>query len=171
MGSEIIKLNLGCGEDYRQGFINVDWSNAVKNDKQWDLSKFPWPFPDLYADEIHMIDSLEHIADTHTAVSEVYRILKPGGLFVCWVPYAKSDGAFQALEHQSYFTEKSFDYFCDPAKYPSYVGPKFEMISVKLDVARGTTKARIRNLIPFRKLLRYFLWNMFDEVKFVIKKR
>src|SRR3954471_279084 len=160
MNSEKIKLNLGCGTDYRAGFINVDWSGNVQADQHWDLAHFPWPFPDSYADEIHMIDSLEHIAEAHRAIVEVYRILKSGGLFVCWVPYAKSDGAFQTIEHHSYYTEKSFDYYCDQSKYPSYVGPIFEMVEVKLDVARNTPKTKLRNLIPFRSILRHFLWNM-----------
>jgi predicted SAM-dependent methyltransferase len=165
-----VRLNIGCGEDYRPGFINTDWSHNVKAEKHFDLSVFPWPFDDNSADEVHMIDVLEHTFDSHRGICEVHRILKPGGLFVCHVPYAKSDGAFQAIEHKSYYTEKSFDYYCDPNKYPSYTGPSFQMVSVKLDVARNTKLARLRNLIPFRSVLRFFLWNMFDEVKFVLRK-
>lgn len=167
----MIKLNIGSGQDYREGYINVDWTTRIKADVVHDLSKFPWPFPDNYADEILMKDSLEHVKDAHTAICEVHRILKPGGKFVCWVPYAKSDGAFQAIEHHSYYTEKSFDYYVDTSKYPSYQGPEFTDLQVKLDVAHCTRKNRLRNLIPFRMFLRHFLWNMYDEVKFEMLKK
>lgn len=167
----LTKLNLGCGTDYREGFINVDWSSAVKNDIQWNLSNFPYPFASNTADEIHMINTLEHIFDSDKAIREVYRILKPDGLFICHVPYTKSDGAFQAIEHKSYYTEKSFDYYCGIFPYPSYTGPTFRLQKVKLTVVNNTLLTRLRNLIPFRNILKHFLWNMYDEVQFEMSKK
>jgi len=169
--NEVIKLNLGCGSDHRPGYINVDSSPIVKPDRVCDLGKLPWPFPDNYADEIVMWDSLEHLSDPHNNILEVHRILKPGGIFACHVPYAKSDGAFQAPEHKCFFTEKSFDYFCGVSGYDAFGPAKFDLISLKLSTASGTTKAKLRNLIPFRMLLRHFLWNMFDAVEVVMRAK
>lgn len=46
-----MKLNLGCGSDYRQGYINVDRISGVA-DVIHDLNEFPYPWPDNAADEI-----------------------------------------------------------------------------------------------------------------------
>lgn len=171
MQDKKIRLNLGCGGVYLDGYINVDFSTVFKADKICNLQQLPWPFPDNYADEILMGDSLEHLPDAHSNVQEVHRILKPGGIFHCRVPYAKSDGAFQCPEHKSFFTEKSFDYFCEGTDPYNLGATLFEMVSVKLLTANKTGKAKIRNLIPFRMLLRHFLWNMFDEVEFVMRAK
>jgi SAM-dependent methyltransferase len=165
-----VKLHLGCGVDYRPGWINVDNSTRVKVDQVVDLSQRPWPFPDNYADEMALIDVMEHLDKTFDNIHEIHRILKPGGLVTIHVPYAKSDGAFQDPQHYSFFTEKTFDYVCDHWRSGWYNGPRFHRISVKLDVASCTWKNRLRNKIPFRMFLRHFLWNMYDEVKFVLRK-
>ena len=169
--NKVIKLNLGCGTDHREGYINVDSSEVVKPDKICNLQQLPWPFPDNYADEILMRDSLEHLPDAHSNILEVHRILKPGGIFHCSVPYAKCDGAFQAPEHKSFFTEKSFDYFCGISGYEAFGPPKFEMVSVRLTTYGATLKTRLRNLIPFRMFLRHFLWNMYDGVEVIMKAK
>lgn len=171
-GALPVRLHLGCGVDYKEGYLNVDNSTRVKTDQIVDLSKLPWPWPDNHADEIQMIDVLEHLPTTFDFIHEIHRVLKPGGLFVCHVPYAKSDGAFQDPQHYSFFTEKTFDYVCEAWRSGWYNGPRFERISVKLDVACCTWKNRARNLIPtpVRMFLRHWLWNMFDEVKFVLRK-
>lgn len=166
-----IKLNLGCGSDHRAGYINIDSSAIVKPDRVVNLGQLPWPFPDNYADEVLMWDCLEHLADPHNNILEVHRILKPGGIFHCHVPHAKSDGAFQTPEHKSFFTEKSFDYFCGVSGYDAFGPPKFELISLRLTTASNTPKTKLRNLIPFRPLLRHFLWNMYDGVEVVMKAK
>jgi len=167
-----IKLNLGCGADYRAGYLNVDSTRILKVDLVADLSVRPWPFPDNYADEIVMQDALEHLPDPHNNVVEVHRILKAGGIFRCHVPYAKCDGAFQSPEHKSFFTEKSMDYFCGISGYDSFTSgtPMFTMLSCRLDVCKHGWRNQVRNLIPFRPLLRHFLWNMYDGVDFVMRK-
>ena len=44
------------------------------------------PFPDDSFDIVTALDVLEHISDDRTAVSEMIRVLKPGGLLVLTVP-------------------------------------------------------------------------------------
>lgn len=168
-----MKLNLGCGSDYREGYVNVDQPSAVtRRDLAVDLSVLPWAFDDNSADEILMNGSLEHLADTHRNMMEIHRILKPGGLFHCTVPYVWSDGTFQCPEHKSFFTEKSFDYFCGVSGYDAFGPPLFRMGSVEFTQARNTIKTRLLCIIPHcvRMVLRYFLHNCFDGLEFVMVK-
>lgn len=95
--SKTIKINLGSGITLLPGFINVDkyytaeqlrtHEGIFKNAKwpkgaryvQGDILALP--FHDDYADYIECIDVIEHIPmrQVSKAMSEIFRILKPGG--------------------------------------------------------------------------------------------
>lgn len=99
-----MKLNLGCGTDIRDGYVNVDFRQTHPSVVQVDLSKFPWPFEDDSADEILMLDFLEHFpyAQTKLILLECYRLLKMDGTLVVQVP----DGVHlaRALMQEGYYT-------------------------------------------------------------------
>lgn len=83
-----MRLNLGCGNDIRPDYLNVDFRQTHPSVVQVDLSKFPWPFDDGSADEILMLDFLEHFPyrDTERILLECYRVLRQGGELVVQVP-------------------------------------------------------------------------------------
>ena len=82
-----IKLNLGCGALYLNGFINCDIRKDVGADKVFDMSK-GMPFDDGEADEIMAQDILEHFGfrETEKMLTEWKRVLKKGGLLTVQVP-------------------------------------------------------------------------------------
>jgi ubiquinone/menaquinone biosynthesis C-methylase UbiE len=172
--SKPVRLNLGCGGVYLEGYINVDHPmSAERHDLDMDLNLPRWDFPDNHADEILIHDALEHLEKPDLKMFEMHRVLKPGGVLWGGVPYAKSDGAFQAMEHKWFFTEKSFDAFCEgPGFYACYRKPLFRKEYVRLTEVTNTSKTRFRNLLPrpLRMLLRHFVWNMFEEVEFKLVK-
>ena len=63
-----MRLNLGCGYNKREGFVNVDSSPHCAPDLIHDLEEFPWPWADSSIDEILMVYVLEHLG----ATTEVY---------------------------------------------------------------------------------------------------
>lgn len=74
----MIKLNLGSGNDYLDGYINVDLY-APKADERYDISKLP--HEDNSVDEIrafHVIEHFDFINAFHV-LFEWRRVLKPGG--------------------------------------------------------------------------------------------
>lgn len=81
------RINLGSGRKKLKGYINVDITSIVEPDVVWDLEKFPYPFKTNSADEIYMEHCLEHIDDIKGCLREVYRILKPDGVFRFYVPH------------------------------------------------------------------------------------
>ncbi len=87
-----LRYNLGCGDDIRPYYCNVDFRKTGPSVLEYDLSKFPWTFAeDESADEVMMLDFLEHFPyrDTKRILMECYRILKPGGELVIQVPDAE----------------------------------------------------------------------------------
>lgn len=83
-----MKLNLGCGHDIREGYVNVDFRETHPSVKVVDLSVMPWPFEDESADEILMLDFLEHFpySQTNRILLECYRVLKQDGDLIIQVP-------------------------------------------------------------------------------------
>ena len=82
-----VKLNLGCGNDIKPGYINVDKYNNTGNvDYQWDLSKLE--VEDGTLDEIYTSHVFEHIGinDIYAVVEEWRRALKPGGDLIMQLP-------------------------------------------------------------------------------------
>ena len=47
-----MKLNLGAGNDIRDGFINHDISQLPGIDVTFDINKYPWPWDDSSFDEV-----------------------------------------------------------------------------------------------------------------------
>ncbi len=82
-----MKLNLGCGDDVKPGYVNVD-QREREGVIPVDLSKFPWPWLNESAQEIVMLDFLEHFPYrlTKTILTEVWRVLQPGGIVEIQVP-------------------------------------------------------------------------------------
>ena len=107
---EVIKLNLGCGYQYPQGWINVDYSLGARfsrlpffrliNKKlhlfrmEWDDNIFihdltkPFPWDDASVDVVYSSHTLEHMAREQGAefLRQSYRVLKPGGIIRIVIP-------------------------------------------------------------------------------------
>jgi len=82
------RLNLGCGENKMNDYINVDIRPEINPDIVWDLEKFPYPWEDSSIDEIYASNVIEHfpyqIQDT--ILEEWHRILKSGGKLIIICP-------------------------------------------------------------------------------------
>jgi len=98
-----MKLNLGSGNRREAGYVNVDVNPAHKPDRVWDLSKFPYPWPDNSVDEVKMRYVLEHLDDIIKTMDEIWRILKFGGRVYIEVPYVTHFQAIGHPQHKHYF--------------------------------------------------------------------
>jgi SAM-dependent methyltransferase len=105
------KLNLGCGKNIRKGWTNLDVKKRKGVDIVHDLNKFPYPFNDETFDMILAEHVLEHVDNFPKTMSEIYRILKPRGKLVVYVPYYTSPNAWSHPEHRRAFTYLTFFFF------------------------------------------------------------
>ena len=109
---EKTKLNLGCGKDYRQGYINADISYEVGADIVFDMTGGTLYSYDTF-DEILVNNSLTQIASSNDFISvmnELWRICKPTGFIQIRVPYALHECAWQDPKDCRRFTDQSFTY-------------------------------------------------------------
>lgn len=106
-----IKLNLGCGDDLRPGYVNVD---KFPQDDTVVAAEFPFlPFEDNYADEVILSHVLEHFgyADGVRLCQEIQRVLKPGGLAFIEVPDIQWCMAqFLGAPEPNGYTNPEYDY-------------------------------------------------------------
>lgn len=83
-----MKLHLGCGPRYINGWTNVDWSSKYKVDISLNLEKDRLPFEKDTVDEVissHLIEHLDRWGGEHH-LSEIHRVLKKGGKFTLAFP-------------------------------------------------------------------------------------
>jgi ubiquinone/menaquinone biosynthesis C-methylase UbiE len=165
-----LKLNLGCGRKYLPDYVNCDVSPNVKADQHFDLEVFPYPFGDNTADEILMDNVLEHLEDVPKVMAELHRILRPGGRLRILVPYGKTDWALQDPTHKHFFTEKSLNYFAEGDPYNFYSQIRFRVLQARLYGDSTTMLHKLRNALPFKRCLRYFFYNIYDGIDFMLEK-
>lgn len=84
------KLNLGCGKDVREGWINLDYDPRVKGVINFDLMQ-PWKmFGDAEIDEIYAGHIIEHIPRGKPlahVIREMARVTKPGAIIEMRLPH------------------------------------------------------------------------------------
>lgn len=165
-----LRLNLGCGQKYLEGYVNCDVLKHIKADRHFSLDEFPYPFEVDSVDEVILDNVLEHLQDVVQVMRELHRILRPGGRLRIWVPYGKTDWALQDPTHKHYFTERSLDYFTDDNAYSYYVTFRFRKVEARLYGDSTTWMHKMRNALPLKSALRYFLWNIYDGIYFELEK-
>jgi len=125
------KLNLGCGESKKEGFINVDWQSSVAPEVSHNLNIFPYPFDDNTFDVIEAFHILEHLDKPFSVMKELHRILKPGGTLEIRVPHFSR--GFTHAEHTHGFDITFPLYFNKNFTKSGYLGFEFELGSMKLN--------------------------------------
>lgn len=153
------KLNLGCGYDVKEGYINIDAKDGRGVDLVLDLNDCKLPFDDNSVDEIYMAHILEHIIDRYKFIMECYRVLKPKGIILIKLPVGSI-----SLAHQSYFHR--YDFFkciTDDKKTGGFQkNTQFKLIY---------QKRRLRRFISLYYRFRNWLLNLFtDEWEYKLEK-
>ena len=110
-----MKLNIGCGKDKKEGYINLDKGPGV-GDVEYDLEHIglfntPLPWDDNTFDEIYASHIIEHLRHPLAIMQELWRVAKPDCLLTVRVPYGSSDNAWEDPTHIRPYFLQSFAYF------------------------------------------------------------
>jgi Methyltransferase domain len=141
-------LQLGSGKDFRPDCLNVDINPAWGPDAVFDVSS-----PTLIGSSLQTVrfgaltltensfdgaianDVLEHIGDLTTAMTNVLRLLKPGGIFNISVPYDMGLGAWQDPTHVRAFNERSWLYYTDWHWYLGWIEARFDLLNLDVEMS------------------------------------
>jgi predicted SAM-dependent methyltransferase len=110
----LLKLDLGCGDNVREGFLGVDFVKTPSVKYVHDLFTFPWPFKESSVEEAHLSHFFEHVpAKTRPRfMDELFRVLAPDGKVTVITPYFNSVRATQDYTHEwPPISPNSFLYF------------------------------------------------------------
>jgi SAM-dependent methyltransferase len=127
-------LDLGCGSTPRNpfnaedlyGIDIVDFSTKTFEVKTADLNIQPIPYPDNYFDYVTAYDFLEHVPRIIyldgklrnpfiELMNEIWRVLKPGGIFKAHTPHYPHPEVFQDPTHVNFITTSTIVYFTTQA--------------------------------------------------------
>jgi predicted SAM-dependent methyltransferase len=140
-----MKLNLGCGNNKKEGYINIDSSKEVKPDKVWNLEKKPLPFKVNSVDEVLAYHVLEHVQNFIPLMHDLHKICKNGAVIKIRVPFYSAWGQFNDPTHVRFFSPFTFDYF-KKGTYSHQVKVKKDMFEVrKVKINFGIGRASILN--------------------------
>jgi len=109
---QLLKLDLGCGKNKREGFIGVDCRQFDgKVDHVADLTK-AWPWKDGTVEEAHCSHMIEHLTWPERVhfFNELHRVLVTGGKCQLILPHWNSSRYYGDPTHQSPMSEFAFHY-------------------------------------------------------------
>lgn len=124
-----MKLHLGCGNDYKKGYVNCDISAEVNPDKVVDLEK-KLPFKDNSITEVLANHVFEHVQNLVPLMHELYRVCKKDSKIIIRTPFYSAWGQFNDPTHVRFFTPWTFNYF-EKGNYSHEVGANKDMFKVE----------------------------------------
>lgn len=123
-----MKLNLGCGYNKAEGWINVDKYATCSPDLQVDLEQTPWPFETSSVDEILLNHTLEHLGESSSVflamMVEIYRVCRNGAVVQINVPHPRHDNFINDPTHVRIITPELLLLF-DKAQCEHWIANNF----------------------------------------------
>tara|TARA_Y100001968_G_C19059544_1_gene573097 strand:- start:29 stop:592 length:564 start_codon:yes stop_codon:yes gene_type:complete len=184
-----MKLNLGCGYDKREGFINLDSFKSCEPDILHDIEDTPWPFDDDSFNEILIKHVLEHIGETfnifRNVMREIYRVSQDKASIHIHVPNYKHVSYWADPTHVRAFDEVTFimmskknndRWIKNKSNYTMLaylMDVNFELISSKyipskeaLEMSKSIKKENKGKYILDKNINE---WNVIREMQFILK--
>jgi len=123
------KLNLGCGEFGKEGYVNVDQYSVSEPDVRHDLNTFPYPFEDNRFRLIEADHLLEHMDEPFQVMRELHRVACDGCVIRLRVPHFSR--GFTHAQHRCGF-DVTFPLYFDPSFQGGYQGCHLRLTAMKL---------------------------------------
>ena len=106
-------LNLGCGNDYIDGAVNVDMNEDVKCDMVLDIENDKFPWINGTVDQIIAKHVVEHIWKRDQFMNKCWEVLKCGGTMYIETPTAGTVAYWKDPTHVSGWIEQTFKYYAE----------------------------------------------------------
>jgi len=148
------KLNIGCGRDIREGWINLDSHGKLGADFIWDLKKLPLPFKNNTFDYLYCGYVLEDFSDPIPLIEEFVRVTKPEGKIEIQVAHETS--GWDSLYHKRGFTMKALKDFVQKKDYGKERNLKIVKARFCHQVPGGKLTFRHRLFILYQKIMAFF---------------
>jgi hypothetical protein len=175
------RINLGCGQDYRQDYLNIDINPDANPDMVVDLSALtalPVSVPSaIYGtvtlaenqiDEIIAVNVLEQVQQLPQLMGNCLKLLKVGGRFTILVSYDLSLGAWQDPRRVRAFNENSWLYYTEWFWKLGWFNERFDCTETSLNLT-DYGKSLVSRNVPQEEILRTA--RAIDSMRVVLTKR
>jgi len=160
------RLNLGCGYDIREGYINIDkWkTHETVMEVNLDLNILPFKTDDV--EEILMLHIFEHLKEPMEFLKEMYRVSKNGAKWIIEVPYVTNTYQGTLTHLTKGFNENTFTrYTKNIRKYN--VGQKKYYSDIDLEILKiELIPIGYQKYLPFKGILKHFLNNIYANIRY-----
>jgi SAM-dependent methyltransferase len=119
------RLNVGCGRNVLEGWINLDAAALPGVDLVADLERVrqrPLDLAENSVQEFLLSHVIEHVRDSLGLMQELWRLAAPGALAVIRVPHGGNDEAWEDPTHVRPYFVQSFSYFSQPSYWRADYG-------------------------------------------------
>ncbi|TXH76306.1 methyltransferase domain-containing protein [Thiobacillus sp.] len=145
-----VVLELGCGPNKKlMSAIGIDAINYEGVDIVGDIFEVLGKFPEESVDSVHSFHFFEHIVNFQELLSNIARVMRPGGDLEVVVPHFSNPYFYSDPTHRTFFGLYTFCYYASESlfsrKVPTYQHTiQFDLISVDL-VFKSTRPFFIRH--------------------------
>ena len=152
-----VQLNLGCGRDIREGWVNIDAFPMPGVDVVADFDDKPvLPFDDDSVDYSEGSHVIEHLRDPLPFMAELWRVTRPDGTVKFFCPYGSTDDADEDPTHVRHVFHGSWAYFGQPHYWRADYGYRgdWQPISVTLALFpefADCTEAELGSMLRFQR--------------------
>ena len=127
-----MKLNLGCGRDVREGYVNADLIQLVPGIVEMDIN-LRWPWEDSTFDSIFAYHVLEHGLDKIHIMRELWRVGAHGCVIHAIVPHPENPFFWADPTHRLCWHLQNFGHFTETnANWNFYEKMRFEIIKQEI---------------------------------------
>ena len=104
-------LDVGCGINKTEGAIGLDNNPRTAADVIHDLADLPYPFADNEFDSVVANHVVEHVPDVMAFITELHRVVKPGGTIKLLTPHYTNPDWANDPTHRNHINSYTFNTF------------------------------------------------------------
>jgi SAM-dependent methyltransferase len=139
-----VKLDLGCGNKRRDGFLGVDRYRCDAADVLCDITQ-TLPFKTGSVAAVFLDNLIEHILDIPRLLTEIVRVCRDGATITIITPHFTALDSWRDPTHIHHLSYFSMDHFEEPALL-HYMGRGLRVTTRRLSFSRSLM-GRIGHLI------------------------
>lgn len=147
------KLNIGCGSDYKVGYINIDKNKKIVADIYLDIDGARLPFEDNSVEYIFCSHVIEHMFYPEKLLQEIERILTPNGTALIVLPAWNNPIHIGDLTHRNHANSRTFNHEKQLYNYNT----NFVVQKITFSARWGT----LTKYVPI-KILEKIGWSIYD---------
>lgn len=126
------KIDIGCGNNKKEGFYGIDHFAFPAVDKVFDFNNPAWPLPDSHFEYARISHVIEHVRETQIFLTEIHRICEHGAEVYFETPHFSWIDSWNDPTHLWHFSSGWYRRL-EKGEYLSYQTGEYELIESRIE--------------------------------------